>query len=178
MCNSCPAFPHLDPLNPLWCAVAYTVGLPLPLPQTSHRVFPSDLTVCNRPDVWNVTRTSQRYLFLEEEGRSSVLRAGNGRHLFYLKRGGKKWVLTYFSLSSEDLTEALLESTAALTYLEMLPPFPLSWQLVGLKTQYMQSLCDKFEGPRAKGPQETISKTPAALQHAVSSPKCHPLPYF
>ena len=33
-------------------------------------------------------------------------------------------------LPSEDLTEAVLEFTAALIYLKMLPPFPLSWQLV------------------------------------------------
>lgn len=123
----------------------------------------------------NVTHSWER-----KEGRNSVLRASNGRPLFYLKRQGKKGgvcPLAYFSLSSEDLTEALLEFTAALTYLEMLPPFPLSWQLVGLKTQDMQSSCDWFEGPRAKV-SGTISKTPAALHHAICNPQCLPLSYF
>lgn len=100
-----------------------------------------------------------------------MLRTSNRRPLFYLKRQGKKrgggQFLAYFSLSSEDLTEALLEFTAALTYLEMLPPFPLSWQLVGLKTQDMQSWCDWFEGPRAKG----LSGN--HLENPSSTTSCH-----
>lgn len=50
----------------------------------------------------NVTHSWER-----KEGRNSVLRASNGRPLFYLKRQGKKrggYPLAYFSLSSEDLT--------------------------------------------------------------------------
>lgn len=73
----------------------------------------------------------------------------------------------FFPLSSEDLTEALLEFTAALTYLEMLPPFPFSWQLVGLKTQDTQSWCDWFEGPRAKG----LSGN--HLENPSSTTSCH-----
>lgn len=98
-----------------------------------------------------------------------MLRTSNRRPLFYLKRQGKggRQFLAYFSLSSEDLTEALLEFTAALTYLEMLPPFPLFWQLVGLKTQDMLSWCDWFEGPRAKG----LSGN--HLENPSSTTSCH-----
>lgn len=46
----------------------------------------------------------------------------------------ERWVQSYFPHPYEDLTEALLEDTAAVTHLEMLPPLPLSWQPVGLKT--------------------------------------------
>lgn len=82
-----------------------------------------------------------------------MLRASyDGRPLFYLREEKERWVLAYFPHFYEDLTEALLEFTAALTHLEMLPPLPLSWQPVGLKTQYMQSPCDWLEGPRAKRP--------------------------
>lgn len=80
--------------------------------------------------------------FLGKEGRRAALRASDGRPLFYLREEKSRWVLACFPFSCEDLTEALLEFTAALTHLEMLPLCPLSWPLVGLKTQYMQSPCD------------------------------------
>ena len=73
--------------------------------------------------------------------------------------------LSLFPRFSEDLPEALLEFTAALTHLEMLPPLPLSWQSVGLKTQYRQSPCDRFEGLRAKRP---LRKPSPKLQQQYS----------
>jgi len=57
-----------------------------------------------------------------------------GRPLFSLREEEERWVRSYFPHAYEDLTEALLEDTAAVTHLEMLPPLPLSWQPVGLKT--------------------------------------------
>lgn len=60
--------------------------------------------------MWTVQRTNQRYSFLGREGESSVIRAGDGRPFSYEE---KRWVLAYFPLSCEDLTEALLEFTAA-----------------------------------------------------------------
>lgn len=72
--------------------------------------------------------------------------------------------------------EALLEFTAALTYLEMLSPFTLSWQPVGLKTQYMQSLCDWFEGPRRKGPLRKPSSQPQK-QGSMLSPALDATPH-
>lgn len=63
-----------------------------------------------------------------------MLRASSGRPLFYFREEKGRWVPAYFPHSHENLTEALLEFTAAVTHLEMLPPLPLSWQPVGLKT--------------------------------------------
>lgn len=89
-----------------------------------------------------------------------MLRASYGRPLPYLREEKERWVLAYFPHFCEDVTEALLELTAALTHLEMLSPLPLSWQPVGLKTQYMQSLCGWPEGPRAKRPLRKSSLEP------------------
>lgn len=61
--------------------------------------------------MWTVKRTNQRYSFLGREGESSVIRAGDGRPFSYKEK--RKWVPAYFPLSCEDLTEALLEFTAA-----------------------------------------------------------------
>lgn len=94
------------------------------------------------------------------------------------KKGGRGQFLACFSLSSEDLTEALLEFTAALTYLEMLPPFPLSWQLVGLKTQDTQSWCDWFEGPRAKGLSGNHLENPSSTIPCHLQPSMPPLLLF
>lgn len=114
MCNSSTQPSLTSAPSPLWCAVAYTVGLSLPLPQTSHRVFPSQIWQCNRPDVWTVRRTNQRYSFLGKEGRSSVLRAVMEDPCFIWKE--KRWVLAYIPFSCEDLTERFCWSSLLLWF--------------------------------------------------------------
>lgn len=92
-----------------------------------------------------------------------------------------RWVLVYFPHSYENLTEALLEYTAAVTHLEMLPPLPLSWLPVGLKTEYMQSPCNWLDGPRTYGPLRKPSPKPQQW-YSMPSPTLnathYPLPIF
>lgn len=131
-CDAAPAsLRHLSLWNPPCCAAASTMGLPLPLPQTSPSGFSPLIWQCNRTDMWTVRRTNQRYLLLEKESRSSVCLGWAVETLVLFLEEKRKVGLSCLPVSVRP--QRLLEFTAALTPGDAASP-SLPWQPVSLNT--------------------------------------------
>ena len=173
--QSRPASPHLSPLKSsvMCCGLCHGSALATS-PNISSGLFSPPIWQCNRTDMWTVARTSQRYWLLEKERRSSVCWGWAVETLVLCKRE-RKVGLSFLSPFLWGLDRGSAGAHCCSVWLSWrccLPfPFPGN-QWVCSRSPKPMGLVGRPQSRKAS--QETISRTAAAVQCAVSNPLWHP----
>lgn len=141
------------------------MGLPLPLPQTSHRVFfPLQFDSAIGQTCGLLHEPASVTGSWKRKGGALCAEGELWRPWFYVKEK-ERWVLASFPHFYEDLTEALLELTAALSDSAGDAASPSPFLATSESAHAVQSPWDWLEGLRAERP---LRKPSPELQQRYS----------